>query len=211
MAFVKRKSTETTPQDSREERRSHERDMATLIELLQDENADERRHAARDLAQFPDSTQALADSLCNEKSLVVRQAIFDSLLSIGGKDVVDLLIPHLKSEDANLRNGVIEVLQGFPQEVAPRIASLLNDPDSDVRIFAVDVLQLLAHPKAPDWLLEVIRDEEHVNVIGAAVDRLAEMGQPHMIPDLERLKERFSDVPYICFSVDVCLKRLSEG
>jgi len=210
MALLKKaKSIPSIASNEQQCRRSHPRDEATLIEFLNHDDPQERRYAARDLNAFPEAIDALCDCVTTESELIVSQAIFDTLSAIGGERVVERLMPMLKSEDAALRNGVIEVLQGFPQEVAPRIASLLNDPDSDVRIFAIDVLQILAHPEAPGWLLEVIRDEEHINVVGTALDRLAEIGTPEMLPDLQAVKLRFSGEAYISFSADICIQRLT--
>lgn len=181
-----------------------------LCELLDDPSPAQRRLAARCLRDYNNASPLLVQRLEIETDLAVRQVIFDSLMLIGGEQTVILLIPLLKSEDANLRNNVIEVLQTLPAEVAPSIADLLTDEDSDVRIFAIDVLRELAHPKSPDWLWQVIKTDTHVNVIGTAIDRLAEIGRPEMIPDLKAVKQRFDCEGYIGFCVDVCLKRLSE-
>ena len=117
-------------------------------------------------------------------------------------------MPLLGSEDANLRNGAIEALQQMPDEVAPHVEAMLADPDSDVRIFAVDVLSALPHPMVPEWLRRVVTLDPHVNVCAAALDALAEAGQPEVIPALEELADRFSDVAFIQFAVDAAIRRI---
>ena len=205
----------TEPQDSNKavlkEKRQTGRDYAGLLTELDSRDPMKRRWAARDLAAWPEAVEALLAALPRENEHPVREAIFDSLSSIGGEDVVAGLIPLLRSEDAALRNGAIEVLQSMPADVAPHIIELLNDRDSDVRIFAIDILQQLAHPRTPEWLLSVLKDESHVNVVATAVDRLAEVGTPDMLPDLQAIKQRFPDEPYLGFAVDMVIRRIEEG
>jgi HEAT repeat protein len=216
MALIKKKNHKT---DELNIDGQHKRDFTVLTQFINDNDVYERRHAARDLARFSQSVDVLCDRLVIESELIVKQAILDALIVLGDSKeveqemkqavlIVNRLVPMLNSNDAALRNDVIEVIQKFPQEVAPIISLLLNDKDSDIRIFAIDVLQLLAHPDAPVWLQRVIKDEEHVNVIGAALDRLAEMATPEMIKDLKAVRQRFSHEPYICFSADLCINRL---
>jgi HEAT repeat protein len=112
------------------------------------------------------------------------------------------------SEDANLRNGAIEALQQMPDEVAPHVEAMLADPDSDVRIFAVDVLSALPHPMVPEWLRRVVTLDPHVNVCAAAFDALAEAGQPDVIPALGKAGRSFSDVAFIQFAVDAAIRRI---
>jgi HEAT repeat protein len=92
--------------------------------------------------------------------------------------------------------------------VAPQVEAMLGDPDSDVRIFAVNVLAALPHPMVPAWLRRVVTVDPHVNVCAAALDALAEVGEPEDIPALEALAERFADVAFIKFAVDAAVRRI---
>jgi HEAT repeat protein len=85
---------------------------------------------------------------------------------------------------------------------------MLADPDSDLRIFAINVLAALPHPDVPVWLRHVVASDPHVNVCAAALDALAEVGEPDAIPDLRALAERFSDVEFIRFAVDATIRRI---
>ena len=208
MALTKsEKKIEINPID---ENRNDARDLTGLLKQLTSESSTERRWAARDLGQYPEAAEALLDSLLLETELPVCEAIFDALGQIKGEVVVSGLIPVLRSEDAALRNGAIEILQMMPEIVALHIIELLNDQDSDVRIFAIDILQVLAHPQTPEWLLSVLKDETHVNVIATAVDRLSEVGTPEMVDELEAIKVRFPAEPYLLFAVDTAIKRIRE-
>jgi len=85
---------------------------------------------------------------------------------------------------------------------------LLADDDSDVRIFAVNILAALRHQRAPEWLAEVIRSDSHVNVCAAAVDGLIEVGGADVIPDLEALERRFADIPFMRFAIETAIGRI---
>ncbi len=206
MAFVKRrlKSTETPNVD----RRQSERNFDTLLIQLEDEDANVRRWAARDLGEFSEAVEPLCNQLAVEQDLAVCEAILESARRIGGKPVIQNLIPFLRSENAALRNGVVEVLQKMPEDLDPYMETLLTDPDSDVRILAVGILLDLAHPKTPEWLLRVAQHDEHVNVVGAAIDHLAEVGTPDFVPALVEIKERFAGESYLCFAVDAAIRRI---
>ncbi len=210
MALVKRTEDRTAP--SKPHIRKYDRDLQGLLAQLQDEQVKARRWAARDLAAHPEAVGALCDRLQAEPDPTVREAIFGSLLTIGTDAVAEGLIPLLRSEDAGLRNGAVEILRQLPDAVGHRIAALLADPDPDVRIFAVDILRDLAHPEAPAWLLAVVETDEHVNVVTTAIDRLAEVGTPDMAPAIQGVKDRFPGEPFVGFAVDTALKRiLGEG
>ncbi len=206
MAFVKRrlKSTETPNID----RRRSERNFDTLLIQLEDEDANVRRWAARDLGEFSEAVEPLCCRLGVEQDFAVCEAILESARRIGGKSVIHNLIPFLRSENAALRNGVVEVLQKMPEDLDPYMETLLTDPDSDVRILAVGILLDLAHPKTPEWLLRVAQHDDHVNVVGTAIDHLAEVGTPDFVPALVEIKERFAGESYLCFAVDAVIRRI---
>ena len=96
----------------------------------------------------------------------------------------------------------------MPRTAAPLIEDLLVDPDSDVRIFAVNILQSLKSPTVPDLALKVISTDPHVNVCAAAVDVLAEVGRPEMAGALRNVAARFPDQPFLAFAVRTALKRM---
>lgn len=180
-----------------------------LLALLNSQQEDERRLAARSLSEYPVAVPALLNALSREPHIRVKCAILVSLQCIGGHRVLEGLLPFLRSENAALRNGVIEILQGMPNEIAHYIEDLLEDPDSDVRIFAIDILQTLAHPKTPQWLLKVISKDPHINVVATALDRLTEVGTPEMKDSITAVKQRFPNEPYIDFVVTLALKQLA--
>ncbi len=196
------------PSTSEDERRLP-RDLQGLLAALQDADPLVRRWAARDLAAYPESSTALMGRLATETEPSVIEVILTSLTQIGDADAVVGLTDYLRSGNAMLRNAVIEVLKKLPNQVAPRMDRLLEDPDPDVRIFAVNILESLRHPQVEDWLIRVITRDGHINVCATAVDLLGEVGSERAVPALQALKGRFAGEPYIQFAADLALKRVS--
>jgi len=193
------------------EGREHERDLPGLIAQLSEADAAVRRWAARDLAALPGAVPALAARLSDEPDPSVRSALFNSLARLGGDSVVTSLLPLLRSEDPGLRNGAIEVLSGLPDAVAPHIEALLHDADSDVRIFTVNLLGDLRHARVADWLAQVLLNDPAVNVVGSALEVLAEVGTPDSLPALRSAAQRFSDDAFIVFAIDFATERIGKS
>ncbi len=190
------------------ERRNNERDFNGLVLQLDDPRPTARRWAVRDLAAYPDAYAVLLEYLVKEQDGTVLEGILTNLIAIGTIEVVDGLLPMLRSQDAKLRNSIIEALQQMPEAVGKRMEALLQDPDPDVRIFAINVLQTLRHDHAPQWLHSVILADAHVNVCATAIDVLAEVGTPEMIPDLQALVDRFPDEAFIAYAVGVAARQI---
>jgi HEAT repeat protein len=190
------------------EPREYPRDLPGLVAQLGDADASVRRWAARDLAAHPEAAGVLCARLNEERDASVRAVLFSSATQLGGAVVVQGMVALLRSEEPALRNGAIEVLASLPDAVAPQVDSLLHDRDSDVRIFTVNLLGDLRHPKVPQWLSQVLMHEPEVNVVGAALEVLAEVGAPETLPALRAAKARFAGDAYIGFSVDLAIERI---
>ncbi len=196
-------------EQKREEKRAIKRDLDGLITQLQRGDRVQRRWAARDLAQYgEEAIDPLCSRLEKETDPAVQEAILSSLMEIKRPPIGERLIPLLRSDDAGLRNRVIEALQSMPELVESHVDELLGDPDPDMRIFAINIIQWVKHPDVPKWLLEVIKRDEHINVVGTALDALTDIATEDMKEDILRVKERFDD-PYIHFVVDEIIKGLS--
>ena len=209
MALIKHKNRITRP--LREETRTDERGMDGLLKQLASPDPMVRRLGAKDLGKFPDrAVDALADRLTEEEELAVREAIITSLVDIGGPIATRRLILLLRSEDTALRNSAMEALQHSVDQVEPHLNDMLADPDPDVRILTVNLIAGLTLPTIPQLLLKAATCDEHVNVVAAALDFLAEVGVQEMIPSLKTVKDRFPGEPFIIFSVDTVIRRI-EG
>ena len=149
--------------------------------------------------------------LKREENTAVREAILNSLLRLHDPSIGSGLADCLRSEDAALRNDVIEAFKQLGGEVKPILRSLLADPDPDVRIFVVNILNSERHPDVEQWLIKVIERDAHVNVCATAVDLLCEVGTEAAINPLLDLKARFVTDAYIQFASDLALKRIRES
>lgn len=207
MAFVKTKSSTAVLQDERKQ----PRDCQSLETALENPDPLARRWAARDLADCPNASAALVSRLERESDTSVREVIFSTLTALGDEIAVAGLVKCLRSGDAALRNEAIEGMKQLPDEIAPIMRSLLADPDADVRIFAVNILESLRHPEVEPWLIQVIEQDAQVNVCATAVDLLGEVGSAAAKQPLENLKARFADEPYIQFAADLALKRIIQN
>ena len=207
MAFIKQQA----PQAVNEDERTTVRDFHGLSAELNNDNATARRWAVRDLVNFPHASDVLVARLKIEEDASVRTAILSSLAQLGDETAMSGLVTCLRSDEASLRNEAIEVLKAIPDEVGPIINTLLNDSDSDVRIFTINILESLRHDNVEQWLMSVIDNDDQVNVCATAVDLLSEVGTDLSIQSLINLKQRFANEPYMCFSVDLALKRIQQG
>lgn len=185
-------------------------DAAQLVRELDAADAAMRRSAARRLAGQRDAVTALAGRLKVESEPSVVEALLTAIGRTGGHAAVGVLLELLRHEEAAHRNGAIETLQEMdPAEVVGEIAALLDDADSDVRIFALGVLVQLRHPSAAELARRVVASDPHVNVCAAAVEVLAEIGTPDMVADLEALAKRFRAEPFMAFAVKAAIRRIA--
>jgi len=206
-----KKTSEAGTALRRVEERAYPRDAEGLIAQLRDADPAVRRWAARDLAVHPEAAPRLCAQLLDEPDASVRAVLFSSVAQLGGSAVVEGLLPLLRSDDPALRNGAIEALSGLPDAVAPRIDALLRDADSDVRIFTVNLLGNLPHVQVPEWLGRVLKTETEANVVGAAIEVLAEVGNRSLAEPLRAVRLRFADDPFIGFAAELALNRIEAS
>lgn len=166
-----------------------------------------RRQALRALATTEGGAARLVEQLQQEHDRSVREAGFTALLQAPGPATVQALLPLLRSDDAGLRNGALDVLAHLPEPTAAAIDGLLADADPDVRILTVNLLQELQHPGVLGWLLGVLAQEPQVNVVAAAVEVLTELADPRATAPLRAARERFADEPFLAFAIDLALQR----
>ena len=169
-----------------------------------------RRHSAQEILHCPDAVSALAARLKREKDPAVREAILASMGQIDDSEVVHELVECLRSDDAALCNEAIETLKQLTTDVSSALRALLADPDPDLRIFAVNILESRCDPNVERLLIEVIERDTNVNVCATSIDLLCEVGTKAAIDPILRLKGRFASEAYIQFAVDLALKRIRE-
>ncbi len=184
-----------------------------LHSALQSASSDEKRRALQVIEELScdDAEVFLADIMVlaeQDSAESVMEMAFVTLEAHINDDITDWLIRCLSSEVPYLRNQAIDVLQRAPTLLAPHMDKLLQHDDPDVRIFTLDILGLLPHPRVPEWLQIILERDQHVNVIGAALDRAAQLADPALLDTLVAVKARFSDVAYIVFCCDLAIERI---
>jgi len=176
---------------------------------LDSPDAESRWTAARALAGQADAVPALAAALDREPTPRVREAMMTALIRIGNAASIEVILPYLRSEDAGLRAAAIEALQALPDAIAPFMAPLLSDDDSDVRLLATELARNMEASEATHLLCELIEREHHPNVCAAAIDVLTEVGTPEALPTLEKCAVRFAATPFLPFAISVAMSRIS--
>lgn len=176
---------------------------------LDSPDAESRWMAARALSGDVDAVPALATALGREPAARVRAAIMTALMRIGNAASVEAILPYLRSQDAGVRGDAIEALQALPDAIAPFMAPLLSDSDSDVRLLATELARNMTAPDATRLLCDLIEREQHPNVCAAAIDVLTEVGTLQALPALEKCAERFAATPFLPFAISVAIARIS--
>jgi HEAT repeat protein len=171
-------------------------------------SAEERWTAARRIAQTRAGAPLLAEALGLEKDPRVREAIFTGLAGIATPESVLAILPHLRSDEANLRTGALDALRMMPDATRPHLKTLLCDPDPDVRLLACDLLRGQSAAEPTQMLIALLETEPEPNVCAAAVDVLAEVGEAPAIPSLVRCADRFPSDPFLSFAIKQVIERL---
>jgi HEAT repeat protein len=203
MALVRRTSTaRNTPVVA---------DPTTLTAALTGVDQECRRRAAVDLAGCVEAIPELLSRVPAETDPVVLDAVLTTLAAHDLPEVAAGLVGYLRSDDPALRTAVVEALAAMPRATTPLLAQLAVDPDKDVRILTAMVLADLPGQRALDWLIEMVSADRHPHVVGAALDALRPMLPAAQRQLLDQSRARFSDDPFLAFTIDSVLPSLSEA
>jgi HEAT repeat protein len=185
-------------------------DTSTLVAALSGGSIDERWAAARAAAELTNGLSLLGDALSRETDSRVREAIFTSMARTGTPESATAVLPYLRSDDASLRAGALDALRAMPDATAPHLPSLLTDQDVDVRVLACELVRNQPAGEASRLLRSVLARESQPNVCGAAIEVLAEIGGPDLLPDLAECARRFPNDPFLGFAIQVASDRLGS-
>ncbi|MEU4420352.1 HEAT repeat domain-containing protein [Actinoplanes sp. NPDC024001] len=183
--------------------------VESLLRQLDDADPDCRREAALGLVGVAEAVPALLARVAVETETNVRDAVLTTLAAHDTETVAGGLAVHLASDDAALRTSVAEALATMRGSVLSLMPSLLAAPDHDVRVMTAMVLADLAHPDAPVWLTRMIAEDPHPNVVTAAIDALLPAATAEHAAVLEAAVQRFPDDPFLRFTVQAALPRLT--
>jgi HEAT repeat protein len=184
---------------------------AQVLAGLVSTSTDERWAAARTAAELPEATAALAAALPRETDSRVREAMFTSLVRIGTRDSLATVLPLLRSNDSALRTGALDALRSAPIAAHELLSGLLGDPDTDVRILSCELARNLPSEEASRTLCALLARESEVNVCAAAVEVLAEVGDPTALPTLMQCAQRFAQVPFLAFAIKLAMDRITAA
>lgn len=171
---------------------------------------DQRWAAVRAAAERSDGVALLAAALPRESDPGVREAIFTGLARAATAESAAAVIPYLRADDAGLRNAAIDALRAMPQATRPHVAGLLADPDPDVRLLSCELARGLPEDEAGRLLGDLLARETEKNVAAAAIEVLAEIGRPDVLPALEACAERFAGDGFLLFSIKVAADRIGR-
>jgi len=169
---------------------------------------EERWTAAREIAETRPDVSLLAEALGLEKDPRVREALFTGLAQISTPESALATLPFLRSDDANLRTGAMDALRAMPGATTPHIETLLADPDADVRLLACDLVRGQSSDDGARMLATLLETDPDANVCAAAVDVLAEIGDPSTIPSLARCADRFRSDVFLTFAIEHAIRLL---
>ncbi|WP_229069291.1 HEAT repeat domain-containing protein [Actinoplanes sp. DH11] len=200
-----RKQAPQQPEEVLPEKRSTE----ALREQLADPDPDCRREAALGLEGVAEAVPDLLARVAVETETNVRDAVLTTLSGYDTEQVAGSLAVHLASDDAALRTAVAEALATMPQSVPALLPDLLAAPDHDVRVMTAMVLADMTHPDTAVWLIRMISEDPHPNVVTAAIDAFLPVAGPEHASVLEGAVQRFPDDPFLRFTVQAALPRLS--
>jgi HEAT repeat protein len=185
-------------------------DVAKLITALKQGSDDERWAAARSAGEFPEGLSILRDALSREANPRVREAIFTSFARIRTPESAEAVLPYLASDDASLRTGALDALRAMPTATAAHIAEVLKNDDPDVRIIACELVRNQPLQNASRLLGDLLATEGKANVCAAAVEVLAEVGDPEVLPLLAECAARFPDDPFLAFAIQIASERIGS-
>jgi len=151
-------------------------DCKDLCQRLESDDPDVLRDAAFEAGESGclEAVPLLARLLCSH-NLGVQEASDRALRRIGGKDVVAAVKPLLRSDDAPSRNAAMDILRAVGVQDLPTLLELLHDADTDIRIFASDILGSTDSRLSVQPLCEAMLKDPEVNVRYQAAVSLGEL------------------------------------
>jgi HEAT repeat protein len=146
--------------------------LNTLREWIKDPDEETRHRAVQGLGQHGEEALPLLHETLGDRSWRVRKASLEEVVGIPGQRRVGVLLDGLRDEEnVGRRNTCIEALIRLGGEVVPHLSTLLEDSDSDLRKFGVDILGNIEDESVLKLLLSALEDGDE-NVSAAAAEYL---------------------------------------
>ena len=154
--------------------------------------------------QLKDAVPLLVKLLISE-NLGVQEAAEYALRRIRGPEVVNALIPLLRSDEAPIRNISMDILREIGKDSIKPLKNLLLDDDPDLRIFIADILGSTANIEAMTALSEALLRDPEVNVRYQAAMSLGNLGFPEAAT---ALNQALNDEEWVQFSIIEALTKI---
>lgn len=144
-------------------------DIHLLETKLRSADAEERREAVVDLGRSDSRAVPLLFLALGDADWRVRKTAVEALVSFADQRVVAGLVEVLSSHDnAGARNSAIEALIQIGERAVDSLHRSLQEPDPDVRKFAVDILGDIRDGRSVPLLIEMLTDpDQNVRVASA--------------------------------------------
>ena len=168
--------------------------IGELLSRLQSTDFFEREEVVKELGRYREDEAVAGLVLAIEDAdLGIRELAADFLTEIKGRTTSELLCRFLAHPDIGTRNLASEILVRIGSEAVPALIDQLNDEDSDVRKFAVDILGLIRDERALEPLCQKLWDDGN-NVVCSAAEALGEIGSASAVPHLIAACTKIDDV-----------------
>jgi len=173
-------------------------ELARIDEMIASEDSSLRREAATLLAEFDaeEVSDRLAE-LLKDHNNGVRDAAQNSIIMLGGKPLVEKMVPLLSLEDPAIRNAAVDILRKIGLDGLDTLHAFAKDSNDNVRLFILDILGTIGSHESLGTLIEGLYDT-NPNVRNASVISLGELGEPQ---SFEHLRALINDEEWIRFSV----------
>ena len=177
--------------------------ILALLESSDPESIREGAHLAGE-HRLAAAIPALVNSIASP-NIGVQEAVDRALRKIGGPEVVEAVIPILRSEDTPSRNLAMDLLRHLGACDIKSLAALLVGEDPDVRIFAADILGSVDSGLAVAPLCHALLQDPEVNVRYQAAVSLGTLNRPEAVPCLNNA---LKDEEWVQFSAIEALTKL---
>jgi len=154
-----------------------------------------------------EAVERLAE-LLQTNHLGIQEAADSSLRKIGGKATVRAVLPYLRSDEAPVRNLAMDILREVGSQDLTALIALIHDEDTDIRIFAADILGSTDNVLAVEPLCDALLKDPEVNVRYQAAVSLGELGKPEASPCLNKA---INDEEWVQYSVIEALTKIGHS
>jgi HEAT repeat protein len=149
------------------------------------------------------------DKLINglrESDDFARAKIVDEIVSAPSKPLIERVARLLDEKKTSVRMDALDILRRTGKDYIDVVIQLLYHPNDDVRVYACEVLSTLKHPASLPYLIEKVHDHDE-NVRNAAVMALGEFEDDRAVDVLLEVLELEQ---WVAFSAVYSLEKIGK-